>query len=743
MPPERARKITRNRQALSCVTCRQRKVRCGKEHPSCESCLKIGEQCVYGTAATAAAAGAALKEGSGTPSRETEAPSKRPAALIPSPTSSQTLPPNTLPTSPKQKVPVDQSIHGSPNQTQVLLEEAGRLKIQDVPVAKLHGHLSLRDHLRPRYTESTFWGLIEGEEDLCDQVVPQNYTKRRHNCPERSTDDHVEMCVLMASCKDIPPRAICDVLLHIFFVGVQPIYPLIDEVSFLAKYNKFWDWCQQDITTTIPHEDVDNDHTFLVLLFSVIYCAAVTAPQESWLAMFLDDIPKADFVSKLKTLYSSGLIFCKYTRYPTLNTLVALLLAHSCSTLDGEPLDDSQFVGLVLRMAQTLGLHRESAVSHFTEDSEIRRRVWWHIVWLDVHASIMNGLPVNFGGSSGQSDTAMIRSALSNGISKAAMCKIIDLPPPSTEGGNSSFITYTIGRYETAKFEHNLFERLHGTRGLVQSDLDALLSDIRKLHARLSDLIAILPVEGIPERGFMPSKVANATPATHKNLYGDHTNEPTVFTSWARIMLTMFKTESAILLQKTFLGGRFVDKEQSSKVWYRTVQLCLSHLRTYLQIAGTKAFRPYRWFPVTRLPPILPLFVLLIHLRRSPTSPGTKMVRYFVDEIMEGLSKEEIVMADSSLRSNVVILAWTFLKALRSSLDSPASQSLLSSATTNGSDPTSPWQEYSQYSSFPSVTTMPSSNDGSQSRDTTLDISSLEAWSSSIVGADDFFPPMA
>lgn len=41
------RPITRPRISLSCVVCRRRKVRCGREQPACSNCVRINEACEY------------------------------------------------------------------------------------------------------------------------------------------------------------------------------------------------------------------------------------------------------------------------------------------------------------------------------------------------------------------------------------------------------------------------------------------------------------------------------------------------------------------------------------------------------------------------------------------------------------------------------------------------------------------------------------------------------------------------
>lgn len=49
MPPSESRQITRPRPSLSCAICRRRKVRCGREQPTCNNCVKMNEACEYET----------------------------------------------------------------------------------------------------------------------------------------------------------------------------------------------------------------------------------------------------------------------------------------------------------------------------------------------------------------------------------------------------------------------------------------------------------------------------------------------------------------------------------------------------------------------------------------------------------------------------------------------------------------------------------------------------------------------
>lgn len=326
-------------------------------------------------------------------------------------------------------------------------------------------------------------------------------------------------------------------------------------------------WCSE-VTAALNH-NLLKDQTFLSLMFAVLYCGALTAPAELWSSSHFKDHERLGLIETLKSACSTGLAMCQHIRHPTLNTLVALLLSHSCEDLGSDPFGDAHFAALVLRMAQSLGLHREDIFSGPKEEVELRRRVWWHIVWLDVQASMFTGSSVTFGSSYGQSNTAMPNLVPANDYS-TDLGRILFFPSPSTGLGQSAFVLFAIARYKTARFEHSLFELIQGTRSPVQADLNRSLEQIKQIHSQLNDLAAQLHVDGIPERGFMASRIADASPNKQQSLYGDQSNESTVFSSWARIMITFLKAESAILLQKSFTTNKLsVNREKAENIWKR------------------------------------------------------------------------------------------------------------------------------------------------------------------------------
>ena len=363
--------------------------------------------------------------------------------------------------------------------------------------------------------------------------------------------------------RSLPTKPVCDILLYSFLAGVRPIYPLIHVPTFRHDYDHFWEWARNSDTSP-PNEKLLDDPTFLCLMFAVLYCGAVATPP-SWEAKVLHNQKKEILVPLLKSMLSAALKLCQHTRYPTLNTLVASLLGHGCRAEDSEPLEDLIFVSISVRVAQRLGLHREATA--FPLDvvtRELRRRVWWHIIWLDAQTAIMNGSQTCCGSGEPHYDVKMISEARDEDL----------LNPPGRT--SSTLMLFTISRFEIARTEHSLINSLCDMHSCDEAGFDRFVGIITGLHAKIDALIARIPITGMPEKGLIPSRLANASPLTHEKLYSDSSSEPTVLAIWARIMLAMLKSECVIRMQKLFLDRADVVNGQQRKMWDRWVFLSVS-----------------------------------------------------------------------------------------------------------------------------------------------------------------------
>ncbi|RMZ77838.1 hypothetical protein DV737_g4171, partial [Chaetothyriales sp. CBS 132003] len=412
--------------------------------------------------------------------------------------------------------------------------------------------------------------MILLQESYCDAFVHESYDK-----PETVPQPYIDSAGLANLLKALPPKVVCDALLQAFVIGVRPVLPLVHMPTFQTDYNNFWQWARNS-DIALPDPKLFSDPTFLCLLFSILYCGAKTATASMWATSALHGMKKETIIDKMMLASSTSLRLCKHSQYPTISTLVALLLAHGCSGQGGEPVEDLGFISTAVRIAQIMGLHRDGALFGFdTRTCEMRRRVWWYIVSIDVSTSRLHGTQTCCGPIYGsRRDVRMVSKIRDEDLSERGADLLSPLPTPPS-GTISVAMLLLIGRFEAAKFEHYLINYLHNAHALGQPQFNELTCAARKVMVQIESLISIIPVQGFPEKGFIPARLANASPTTHEGLYGDHTSQPTVLSSWARIMLTMIKSEIAILVHHPFLGRADSIDKQQQKRWNRYVDLHL------------------------------------------------------------------------------------------------------------------------------------------------------------------------
>jgi hypothetical protein len=383
---------------------------------------------------------------------------------------------------------------------------------------------------------------------------------------------HIDSLALASLLKLLPTQPVCNALLHSFLVGVRPIYPFIHVPTFRVDHDNFWQW-YLNLETSFPNSKLMDDPTFLCLLFTVFYCGAMAAPPSLWAAGALRDAKRESILEQLKAASSSSLEVCHYLRYPTFHTLVASLFRHSFVNLDSEPFEAVGFVCVVVRIAQSMGMHRDGSQFGLNAiECELRRRVWWHILWLDLQNSILTGGPTCCGSPEAHEEVQMVSESRDRDLPASLSGSSSSSPAGMT---SSASMLFTIGRFKVTHFERSLVNRLHTAQGLEVGHSEDLKCAAKKLQLSINALIARIPAEGIPERGFIPSRLVNASPVTHERLYGDSLSEPTIFTSWIRIMLTMFQTEVAILLQRISLDRENRKCKEGQIQWNQYCNLSL------------------------------------------------------------------------------------------------------------------------------------------------------------------------
>lgn len=142
------------------------------------------------------------------------------------------------------------------------------------------------------------------------------------------------------------------------------------------------------INAAMNGDSLDKSNEALVF---VIYLAAVISmPPEQCLAELGDD--RDTTISRFRFATEQALARANLLNSLNINLLQAAVLFTSCV----HRLDHNRFVwtmaSVILRLATGLGLHRDG--THFglsPFETEMRRRLWWHIVIADVRTSEDHG----------------------------------------------------------------------------------------------------------------------------------------------------------------------------------------------------------------------------------------------------------------------------------------------------------------------------------------------------------------
>lgn len=171
--------------------------------------------------------------------------------------------------------------------------------------------------------------------------------------------------------------------------GVHSISPVVHPPTVLDRYSSFWEWYERREEMAEPF----GDPSFIPLLYAIWYGGSVTVSMKT-----LDDEFAIDSRDTLSSIFHDEVtrwlkrIF--FPKSPSLNGLSAFLLIQTITSKEEEPLATSLFVSLALRVAQSMGLHRDPAQFGIpATEAETRRRIWWHIVYMDSVVAMSSGLP--------------------------------------------------------------------------------------------------------------------------------------------------------------------------------------------------------------------------------------------------------------------------------------------------------------------------------------------------------------
>jgi hypothetical protein len=342
----------------------------------------------------------------------------------------------------------------------------------------------------------------------------------------------------------LPPKHDCDALLQYFFLSVHPLLPFVHAPTLVKRYGQLRAQLLGDQENIVPLSVSTSDAGFVALLWGVMYAGAVAAAGTPLAAStHVPDTPA--FRDGLYFAFTSAMKASNFPQAPTMDSLVAALVVQSgLGREDVYQLRTAQITSTCIRAAQQLGLHSESSRKGLgLVNAELGRRIWWHLVDLDIQSAVAAGTELQAACLEVSSDTRVPLEFL----------KDQNVLTGEKTPKQSAFLMFALGRAEIASAMRHIIVRAYDRQRPSQRDLIELNDMLSSLGGRIRAISTRLPAKGVPEKGLVSSFQANVGPATHSTLYRDDAGTTTVFNFWARSVLHMLYLRALILLQKRFL----------------------------------------------------------------------------------------------------------------------------------------------------------------------------------------------
>ncbi|GFN15989.1 putative C6 transcription factor [Aspergillus tubingensis] len=570
------------------------------------------------------------------------------------------------------------------------------------PVGSLNlGHLSLEDGGRSRYVGTTYWAYISHEINELNQLLRDQ--NRSHNEPafnESPVDDAgtepmvttpgrqwkesadgvsepaeklsrvqtFQKSVLFPSSEspsvndkivepemleNMPTKRQSHILYKGFMSGIHAITPVVHPPTILKLYNSFWDWYD---SSSYSGESCP-DPSFIPLLYAIWYGGSVTVSIRTIKAEF-----NVSSRSGLSKAYSEEvtrwLSKISFPRSPSMQGLSAYLLVQTILSKEEEPLTSSLFISLAMRVAQTMGLHRDPAKFGIgPSDAEYRRRIWWHIVHMDGVVAMSSGLPplVSDENYWDVRETSEVKDTLlgTPAAEKYERLVMTGMRPPDNPddptvcGGPSMVNVYYLsakGKYTMARAVRRIMKIQLGTKPVTRRDMEELRSILVDLQYKLNSIINRIPEANSLDtsspvsstRSWSLSSQADSRtelPADGPNGCAEQYHSPVLvsFHKWARILMSLFIDKAFCVAYQPFL------KNAKSRIWPAARQSALRHchgfMEKFVSLATDPDFQPFQWSWPGNHQPMHATMIMLIDLYERPYSPEAPKSRAYIDKI--------------------------------------------------------------------------------------------------------------
>ena len=317
----------------------------------------------------------------------------------------------------------------------------------------------------------------------------------------------------------IPTESQSNVLFRAWLTGVYPALPFMSIRHSFKKHETFWVWKNSLGNSPLRSTTESADVMFMPILYSIWYSGILSLSARGFKTWFPDKT-RAQMAAHYHDQVIRYLSLVSFPSNLQAPLIACFVLLQSIPAAEEEPVQSSTFVNLMVRLAQTAGVHREptffGVASH---EAEIRRRMWWQIVQLDSTFASASGYPTFV--SDDTADTRPISDVheglvgsseeqkyLRDGRPKADKASVLPEPLSATESVVSAFQLVARASHHVALAVRKAANMHMSTKLVDKEGLQMINRNINDAEAEVRDVIRRLPTKGIPELGFVPDATA-------------------------------------------------------------------------------------------------------------------------------------------------------------------------------------------------------------------------------------------
>ncbi|KAL7906614.1 fungal-specific transcription factor domain-containing protein [Trichoderma velutinum] len=382
----------------SCTECSRRKVRCNHHQP-CSNCVKAGSECIFPTSRR-------------TPVRREKATRRRDEELLKSLRRLQRRLQSTeiaqLATQGEADANGDE---GNCSEERIRRNEETRSQqtnpfgpspptthVDNIPGSTEEPARLMLDHDRSRYISNHFWASMSREIDEMRDILDGSSSEQENDDQEQQDQGSTATpsSRFSHSSRDFPifsPSATSQ--------SLQSLYPTSSDL--LTIFDVFQEnvdpvvhifhrpTMRKTVTEVLPLLDGSSlDRMTEVVVFSICY-AALTSLNDADCQKLLREERRV-LLSRYRYATEQSLSRARFLESQNLGVLAALILFLLCLRRHDDSRLVSSLLGVVIRNAQAVGLHRDGTKFQLSPyETEWRRRLWWHICVLDIRAAEDHG----------------------------------------------------------------------------------------------------------------------------------------------------------------------------------------------------------------------------------------------------------------------------------------------------------------------------------------------------------------